>query len=95
MRKSVELARHRGFGGDKKLFLEIISGKHDKNKLLTLQEFTRVFGIKDKQLATDLFHAFDSEGSGTVNLDELTSMADLLEKGDPNAKVDCALLSYY
>lgn len=90
VRASVELSRHRGFGGDKKVFLEIIAAKRKQGNAseLNLQEFSKVFGIKDKQLAQDLFRAFDVNGSGTVTLDELKQMADLLDKGDPATKVE-------
>ncbi len=95
VRKSVDLSRHRGFGGDKKIFLDMIASKRAQNDSshLNLAEFSKVFGVKDKQLAKDLFRAFDLNGDGTVTLEELNTMADLLEKGDPNAKVDCTLMS--
>lgn len=91
VRASVEISRHRGFGGDKKVFLEIIAEKRRQGTAteLNLAEFKKVFGIKDKQLAQDLFRVFDANGGGTVTLEELKSMADLLERGDPQAKVDC------
>jgi hypothetical protein len=93
VRQSIDLSRHKGFGGDKKLFLEIISKKRSENQAdgsesLTFPEFKKVFGIKDNQLAQDLFRAFDLDGSGKITLDELQSMADLLAKGDPISRVD-------
>lgn len=89
----MEISRHRGFGGDKKVFLEIIAEKRRQGTAteLNLAEFKKVFGIKDKQLAQDLFRVFDANGGGTVTLEELKDMADLLERGDPHAKVDRAL----
>lgn len=92
VRQSVELSRHRGFGGDKKLFLQLIAAKRSQNNAteLNLQEFSKVFAIKDKQLAQDLFRAFDTNGDGNVTLEELKLMADLLEKGDPQARIDRA-----